>query len=66
LIETEPVSPEIGKAAFRMAIFVVLVAVGLLFALSPGTPEFAVTVLTLLIGVVFLAVVMLSIRFFGR
>jgi hypothetical protein len=59
-------SPELGRFAFRWAIFVVLVAVGLLFALSPGTPEYAVTLLTLLIGVVFLAVIVVFIRFFGR
>ena len=36
--------------------FIVLVAVGLLATLRPGTPEFAVTLLTLLIGVLFLAI----------
>jgi hypothetical protein len=59
-------TPEVGKAAFRMAIFVVLVAVGLLFAVSPGTPEFAVTLLTLLIGLVFIGVVVVFVRFVGR
>jgi hypothetical protein len=59
-------SPEIGRSAFRWAIFIVLVAVGLLATLRPGTPEFAVTLLTLLIGLVFLAVVIVSIRLMGR
>ena len=59
-------SPEIGRFAFRWAIFLVLVAIGLLVTLRPGTPEFAVTLLTLLIGVVFLAVVIVSIRLIGR
>ncbi len=59
-------SPELGRFAFRWAIFIVLVAIGLLFALSPGTPEYAVTLLTLLIGVVFLALIVVFIRFCGR
>jgi hypothetical protein len=59
-------SPEIGRVAFRIAIFLVLVAGGLLLTLSPGTPEFAVTILTLLIGVLFLGVIIVSIRVLGR
>lgn len=59
-------SPEIGRVAFRWAIFIVLVAVGLLATLSPGTPEFAVTVLTLLIGVLFMSVIIVCVRVIGR
>jgi preprotein translocase subunit Sss1 len=59
-------SPELGKVAFRLAMFIVLVAAGLLVTLSPGTPEFAVTVLTLLIGLAFLGVVILLIRVMAR
>jgi hypothetical protein len=59
-------SPEIGRVAFRWAIFIVLVAGVLLATLTPGTPEFAVTVLTLLIGVVFIAAIFVWIRVIGR
>jgi hypothetical protein len=59
-------SPEIGKAAFRLAILIVLLALGLLVTLRPGTPEFAVTELTLLIGVVFVVVVVAVVRWVGR
>jgi hypothetical protein len=59
-------SPELGRVAFRWAIFIVLVAGGLLLTLSPGTPEFAVTVLTLLIGVVFVGAIVVCIRVLGR
>lgn len=59
-------SPELGRVAFRCAMFLVLVAAGLLATLSPGTPEFAVTVLTLLIGVFFVGVVIVWIRVLGR
>jgi uncharacterized membrane protein YhhN len=55
-------SPEIGRAAFRWAVFIVVVAVGLLVTLRPGTPEFAITVVTLTIGLVFIAVIALLIR----
>jgi hypothetical protein len=59
-------SPEGGRAAFGWAMLIVLSAVGLLAVLSPGTPEFAVTVLTLLIGLIFLAMVVALVRFTGR
>ena len=59
-------SPEIGRYAFRWAIFIVLVAGGLLVTLRPGTPEFAVTLLTLLIGVLFVGVLVVCIRLIGR
>jgi hypothetical protein len=55
-------APELGRAAFRWAIFLVLVALGLLVTLTPGTPEFAVTLLTLLIGLIFVGVILLFAR----
>ena len=59
-------SPEVGRYAFRWAIFIVLLAVGLLVTLSPGTPEFAITLLTLLIGLLFLGVIVVFVRIIGR
>jgi len=60
-------SPEIGRyRIFRWAIFIVLVAGGLLATLRPGTPEFAITLLTLLIGVLFVGVLVVFIRLIGR
>lgn len=56
------VSPELGKAAFRSALFIILVALGLLAVLSPGTPEFAVTVLSLGVGLLFLGVITVLVR----
>ena len=55
-------SPELGRVAFRWAIFIVLVAVGLLVTLRPGTPEFAITLVTLVIGLVFIGVIAACIR----
>ena len=57
------ISPELGRAAFRSAILIVLVALGLLVVLSPGTPEFAITVVTLAIGVLFMGLIFALVRF---
>jgi hypothetical protein len=59
-------SPEIGKAAFRFAIFILLMALGLLFTLRPGTPEFAITVVTLLIGAIFVGFILVLVRLLAR
>ena len=59
-------SPEIGRHAFGWAIFIVLVAGGLLATLSPGTPEFAITLLTLLIGLLFVGLLVACLRLLGR
>ena len=59
-------SPEIGKAGFRLAILIVLMAAGLLITLRPGTPEFAITALTLIIGLGFIGVIVAFVRWLGR
>jgi uncharacterized membrane protein len=59
-------SPELGRAAFRLALFIIVMAAGLLLTLSPGTPEFAITVLTLVVGLLFLGVVAGMVRWLGR
>jgi hypothetical protein len=58
--------PEIGQAGFRIGIFLVLVAGGMLFMLDPGTPEFSITVVTLAIGLIFIGAVVILVRWFGR
>ncbi|MDP9371160.1 MAG: hypothetical protein M3Q65_01615 [Chloroflexota bacterium] len=58
--------PEIGQAGFRIGLFLVLVAGGMLFLLEPGTPELSITVVTLVIGLVFVGVVVVLVRWFGR
>lgn len=59
-------SPEVGRAAFGIAIFIIVVAVGLLLVLPSGTPEFAITVVSLLIGLAFLGLVVVMVRVIGR
>jgi hypothetical protein len=58
-------SPEVARAAFRWAIFIVLGALGLLVVLTPGSPEFAITLVTLLIGLVFVGIVVACVRLLG-
>ena len=59
-------SPEIGKAAFRFALLIVLMAAALLVGLRPGTPEFAITVVTLLIGLIFVGAIAAFVRLLSR
>ena len=60
------VSPEVARAGFRLAMLIVLLALGLLVTLSPGTPEFAITLFTLLIGLVFTGSIAALVRWTGR
>jgi uncharacterized membrane protein len=46
-------SPQMGQVAFRIAFFLVFVSTILLFFVEPGSAEFVVTGITLLIGLVF-------------
>lgn len=58
--------PQLGKAGFRIASFLILSAGGLLLFLKPGTAEFSITVFTLAIGVIFAVLVVAFVRFVGR
>lgn len=60
------ISPEMGKLAFTWALLLILTSVGLLFVEKHGSPEFFITIFTLVIGLVFLAVVALVVRVLGR
>jgi len=56
------VSPQLGGAAFKIASFLIVVSVGLLFILDANSAEFVVTILTLVIGIVFGALVVVIAR----
>ena len=49
--------PQIGRAGFRIACYVAMVSGTMLFFLRPGTAEFVVAALSLLVGLLFGAVV---------
>ncbi|HEY0473543.1 MAG TPA: hypothetical protein VGD34_17860 [Kribbella sp.] len=42
--------PSVGRVALGWAAFLVLASVALLLALTPGTPEFVITLFTLCMG----------------
>ena len=58
--------PELGKAGFRIGFLLVVPSFLLLFFLDPGTPEYAITLLTLVMGVVFLVAVTLLVLYTRR
>ena len=58
--------PQIGLAGFRLAFFFIFTSGCLLFLIPPGTAEFYITVLTLLIGLIFAGIILLMARFLLR
>jgi hypothetical protein len=60
------VIPELGRAGFRIGIIIVVPSLFLLFFLDPGTAEYAITLVTLVMGVVFLAAVTLLVLYSRR
>jgi hypothetical protein len=60
------VIPELGKAGFRIGFLIVVPSFLLMFFLEPGTPEYAITLLTLVMGVIFLVAVMLLVLYTRR
>lgn len=49
--------PQIGRAGFRIAFYVAMVSGVMLLFLGPGTAEFIVAALSLLVGLLFGAVI---------
>ncbi|MGH2821159.1 MAG: hypothetical protein ACRDJ5_10955 [Actinomycetota bacterium] len=47
--------PELGKVGLRIAFLVLVPSLPMLFFLEPGTPEHSITIITIVMGVVFLA-----------
>ncbi len=60
------VDPELGKAAVRWGLFVVLLAGGLLLFEPAGSAQFYVAAFTLAIGLAFVSVVVFLVRHFSR
>ncbi len=56
------IDPEIGLLGFRIAIFIILVTVGCLFIVQPGSASYYVDLITLFIGLVFLGILIVLIR----
>lgn len=54
--------PVLGKAAFQIGFYIAFVAGGLLLFLDKGTAEYVITQFTLVIGLIYLFVVVLLVR----
>jgi diacylglycerol kinase len=50
-------SPDLLRAAFRIGTMLVVPSVVLLFLLQPGSAEYAITVVTLIMGLAFAALI---------
>jgi hypothetical protein len=55
-------SPELGRAAFRVATFLVMLALGLLFVVPRDSPAFVAAVLSAFIGSLFAVLVIVVVR----
>ncbi len=54
--------PETGRAWFRIAVLITLLSAALVFFTQPGTAERIVSIVTLLIGLLFIGVIIILIR----
>ena len=59
-------NPQLGKAWFQVATFLIVASAILLFFEQPGTAEFVVTVLSLIIGIGLMTLVIVMVKFFSR
>jgi hypothetical protein len=56
------IGPQLGRAVFRIAFYITLVSAALMLFLKPGSAEFVVTAVTVLIGSVFVVLLILVVR----
>ena len=52
-------APELLKLFFRIGMFVTVVALFLVFSVPRGTPEYVVSVMSLIVGVTLLGIIVL-------
>lgn len=56
------ITPDLGRAAFRIAFFMGLVSLGLLLITEPGSAEFVVSCLALGVALLFVVVIVVMVR----
>ena len=56
------INPQLGRTAFRIAFMMISISTVLLFVLSPGTAEYWVSLLTLILGLVFAGMIAILVR----
>ena len=59
-------TPELLKGFYRIAVFLLVVSIALLFVVKPDTVEFVVTLMSIGIGALLLVLVVLTSRYFNR
>ena len=57
--------PRLGQTAFRIAFTMVAVSLVMLFVLTRGTAEYVVSVITLVLGLVFMGLIFILVRVIG-
>jgi predicted Na+-dependent transporter len=55
-------NPEAGQAWFRIAMMITLVSAALVFLTEPNTAERVVSLITLLIGLIFIGIIVVLVR----
>ena len=55
-------NPEVGRAWFRIAVMITLVSAVLVYFTEPNTAERIVSIITLLIGLLFIGTIIVLIR----
>jgi len=60
------ISPELGRMAFRIAFAMFAVSAVFSFVLPPGTAEHVISVVTLVLGLAFMGIIFVLVRFISR
>jgi hypothetical protein len=58
------IGPQIGQLAFRVAFMMVSISAIMIFILTPGSAEYWISVITLILGIAFMGVIFLLVRVF--
>ena len=56
------ISPQLGRMAFRIAFMMVAVSAVMILVVTPGTAEYWISVLTLILGLVFAGIIFIVVR----
>ncbi len=56
------ISPQFGRAAFRIAITMVSISAIMVFVLAPGSAEYWISVITLVLGLLFVGMIFILVR----
>ena len=60
------IGPQVGRAAFRVAFMMVAISGVMLFVLTPGTAEYVISMITMILGLLFIGLIFILVRMGGR